>query len=175
LYFSTKQNVLELNRSFKVCIPIKPHLKKYLREFYTLPYVLNQKDDLGLFLYQLLRRRKFKDKKYFNIESCTDTLEVTISRAYALDHGCMLMNDYQTHLFNRYLEDMMIRHCITWVRACEMAGMNNRAAIVHWIEMYELDEGSQDWYHRIKKQYFRYRNWKKTQSIAVPAVPQNVR
>ncbi len=160
-----------MTRSFKVAIPIKPHLKRYIQDFYHLPYELNQKDDLGLFLYHLLRRRKFRDRKYFSIDQCTERMEITVSNFYAFNQGCLLVHDYQIHLFNNYLEDMMIRHCITWIRGAEMAGMTNKAAIYKWIDMYDLDSGSQDWYHRIKKKYFRYRNWKKSNITVCPLSP----
>jgi hypothetical protein len=52
-----------------------------------------------------------------------------------------------------------------------MAGMSNKAAIYKWIDMYDLDTGSNDWYHRIKKKYFRYRNWKKTNITVCPLSP----
>lgn len=149
-------------------MPIKPHLKAYLQDFYGVPYVLNQKDELGLFLYQLLRRRKFRDRKYFTIDGCTDTFEIQISHKYGFNLGCVLMHDYQVHLFNNYLEDQMMRHSITWIRAAELAGMNNKTAIYKWIETYDLEAGSSDWYHRIKKLYFRFRKAKKTGAPAVP-------
>lgn len=157
-----------MDRYLKLTIPVKPHLKAYLRDFYELPYVLNQKDDLGLFLYHLLRRRKFRDRKYFNIDTCTDQIEIQVSMKYGFNHGCVLMHDYQVHLLNQYLEDQMMNHAITWIRAAELAGMNNKAAIYKWIETYELDEGSSDWYHRIKKLYFRFRKSKKSGAPAVP-------
>jgi hypothetical protein len=155
----------------KFTIPVRPHLKSYLQDFYQLPYELNQKDDIGLFLYHLLRRRLFRDRKYYSLEGCSDTVEILISRRYALREGVMLLNDYQVHLFNRYLEDMMVRHSITWIRAAELAGMTNKEAIYRWMETYNLDYGSNDWYHRIKKQYFRYRKAKISPNTAPPAVP----
>lgn len=157
-----------MDRYLKLSIPVKPHLKEYLRDFYEIPYILNQKDDLGLFLYHLLRRRKFRDRKYFNIDSCTDHIEVLVSQKYGFNHGCVLMHDYQVHLLNIYLEDQMMNHAITWIRAAELAGMNNKAAIYKWIETYQLDGGSLDWYHRIKKLYFRFRKARKSGAPAVP-------
>lgn len=162
-----------MKKSFSIKIPVRPHLKRYIQDFYLLPYELNQKDDLGLFLYHLLRRRKFRDRAYFSTESFTDYLEVSISNHYAFKQGCLLLNDYQSHLFNNYLEDMMMRHSITWIKAAEMAGMSNYAAIHKWIEIYQLDEGksSKDWYHKIKKQYYRHRKGWKPQKTGVPTVP----
>jgi hypothetical protein len=160
-----------VTRSYSVAVPIKPHLKAYLQDFYQIPYELNQKDDLGLFLYHLLRRRKFKDRRYFSIDSCTESFTLLISHKYGFNQGCALMHDYQVHLLNRYLEDMMMRHAITWIKGAEMSGMTNKAAIHKWIENYELDAGSSDWYHRIKQLYFRYRLSKKTSKTSAPAVP----
>lgn len=162
-----------MEKSFLLRIPIRPHLKRYLKDFYSIPYELNQKDDLGLFLYHLLRRRRFRDRAYDSIESCTDCLEVQVSKFYAFKEGCLLLNDYQVHLFNNYLEDMMMRHCITWIKAAEMAGMSNYNAIHKWIELYQLDEGnySKDWYHKIKKKYYRHRKGWRPQKKALPCVP----
>ncbi len=155
-----------MERHLKLIIPVKPHLKSYLNYFYPQPYKLTQKDDLGLFLYHLLRSRKFRDRKYFNTDACTEKVEVLVSLKYGFDHGCVLMHDYQIHLLNHFLEDQMMNHAITWIRAAELAGMNNKAAIYKWIETHNLDEGSSDWYHRIKKLYFRFRK-----KSAAPAVP----
>lgn len=157
-----------MSQYLKLSVPTKPHLKAYLQDFYPLPYVLNQKDELGLFLYHLLRRRKFRDRKYFSIAACTDQVEILVSPKYGFSHGCILMHDYQVHLLNQYLEDQMMNHAITWIRAAELAGMNNKAAIYKWIETYQLDEGSSDWYHRIKKLYFRFRKARKSGAPAVP-------
>lgn len=157
-----------MDRYLKLSIPIKPYLKAYLLDFYALPYVLNQSDELGIFLYNLLRRRKFRDRKYFNIDQCTERVEVSVSHKYGFNHGCVLMHDYQIHLFNHYLDDQMMKHAITWIRAAELAGMNNKAAIYKWIETYQLDGGSSDWYHRIKKVYFRFR---KGRNSGAPTVP----
>lgn len=161
----------QTTRSFQLEIPIKPHLKKYLEEFYTLPYVLNQKDDLGLFLFHLLRRRSFRDEKYFSIDLCTEVLDVKVSRSYTFDKGCRYLHIYQAHLLNKWLEEMMMRHCLTWIEAAELAGLNNKAAIYKWIEKYDLDQGSEDWYHRIKKRYFRHRNYKEKRKTTVRYVP----
>lgn len=155
----------------RIAIPIRPHLKKYLQDFYDTPYILSQKDDMGLFLYHLLRRRKFRDPKYFCTSGLTDSLDVIISDSFTFDQGCLHLNPYQTHIFNLYLEKVMMRHCITWIMAAEMADMNNKRAIIKWIERYELDEGSVDWYDRIKKNYFRYRQAKKTRKTTVQIVP----
>lgn len=161
-----------MDRYVKVTIPIKPHFKAYLSDFFELPYVLSHRDHMGIFIYTILRRRKFNDRKYFSSEGCTDTLQVLVSKTYALNLGCRLINDYQAHLINKYLEDMMMDHAITWVRSAEMAGMTNKDAIIKWIEMYQLDEGSSDWYHRIKQKYFRFRkNKKKNPKITVSPVP----
>lgn len=157
-----------MKRYFRISIPIKPHLKAYLMDFYELPYLLNQKDELGIFLYQILRRRKFQDRKYFSIDCCTDTIEVIVSKKYGFDHGCILLHEYQVHLFNNYLERQMMNHAMTWIRAAELAGMNNKAAILKWIETYDLDSGSSDWYHRIKKLYYRFRKSKKSTAPIVP-------
>ncbi len=165
-----KQNV-SVTEPFRVAIPIRPHLKAFLQDIYDFPYVLNQKDDIGIFLYHLLRRRKFRDRKYYSLEGCTDSIDVLISRRYVIREGVMLLNDYQVHLFNSYIEDMMERHSITWIRSSEKSGMTNKEAIYQWMEMYNLDHGSSDWYHRIKKQYFRYRKSKIKPNTAPPAVP----
>lgn len=157
-----------MDRYLKFKIAVKPHLLQYLQDFYQLPYTLNQNDDLGRFLYQLLRRRKFKDEKYFKIDTCTASFDLMISPSYVFDHGCILLNPYQTHLLNHYLEDQMMNHAITWISAAEMAGMNNKAAIYKWIENYQLDAGSSDWYHRIKKLYFRFKKSKKSTVRFVP-------
>jgi len=127
---------------------------------------------MGVFLYHLLRRRKFRDAKYFNTSGLTDSLHVKISYRFTFDRGCVHMNAYQTHIFNLYLEKVMMRHCITWIMAAEMAAMNNKRAIIMWIEKYELDEGSVDWYDRIKKSYFRHRKSKKSRKTAVQIVPR---
>lgn len=161
-----------MDRHIKLSIPVKPHLRAYLADFHDLPYVLNQKDHMGLFIYQILRRRKFRDRKYFTIESCTDRLEVMVSEKYGFNQGCLLIHDYQVHLINNYLEDQMMEHAITWVRSAELAGLNNKAAIYKWIELYQLDEGSSDWYHRIKQHYFRFRKKLiKRQNSGAPTVP----
>lgn len=160
-----------MDRYIKLSIPVKPHLKAYLHDFYELPYVLNQKDNLGLFLFHLLRRRKFRDRKYFQLDGCTDTLEVWVSHKYGFNLGCVLLHDYQVHLLNKFLEEEMMNHAITWIRGTELAGMNNKAAIYKWIEMYQLDDGSSDWYHRLKKLYFRYRKTKEFKKSGAPAVP----
>lgn len=161
-----------MDKFVKIQIPVKPHLKAYLSDFFELPYILSQKDHMGLFIFQILRRRKFKDRKYFNIDTCTDSLEVWVSKKYTFNLGCRLIHDYQTHLINAYLEDMMMDHAITWLRASELAGMSNKAAIYKWIEMYQLDEGSSDWYHRIKQKYFRFRKKKGiTCNSGAPVVP----
>lgn len=156
----------------KLSIPIKPHLLAYLLDIYDMPYVLNQKDHMGLFIYQILRRRKFRDRKYFTIEECTTQLDVMVSQKYGFDHGCLLLHDYQVHLINNYIENQMMDHAITWIRGAELAGMNNKAAIHKWIELYELDGGSSDWYHRIKQHYFRFRKKRKNRPLsAAPIVP----
>jgi hypothetical protein len=161
-----------MDRFVKLTIPVKPHLKAYLADFFEIPYVLSQKDHMGLFIFQILRRRKFKDRRYFNIDSCTDSFEVLVSKKFTFNLGCRLMHDYQVHLINCYLEDMMMDHAITWVRSAEFAGMSNKEAIYKWIDMYQLDEGSSDWYHRIKKKYFRFRKNKgNTPKIGAPCVP----
>ncbi|KAI9549896.1 hypothetical protein GHT06_005784 [Daphnia sinensis] len=95
-------------------------------------------------------------------EGKTETMTILISMNQGFKRGCVLMHDYQIHLFNSYLEDQMLKHAITWVKAAEVAGMSNKEAIYKWIDTYQLDSGSSDWYHRIKKQYFRYRTAKKT-------------
>ncbi|AWW32424.1 hypothetical protein DN752_21015 [Echinicola strongylocentroti] len=161
-----------MRRSFLLEIPIKPHLKKYLEEFYTLPYSLNQKDELGLFLFHLLRRREFRSEEYFSINHCTESLEVKVSSFYTFDKGCKYMSAYQAHLLNKYLEEMMMRHCLTWIEALEMANVPNRRAIFEWIEKYELDGGSKDWYHLIKQRYFRHRKYKENRKTAVRCVPK---
>lgn len=163
-----KTKSYEVDRYVTLSIPIKPHLKAYLSDFYELPYTLNQKDELGLFLYQLLRRRKFRDRKYFNIDQCSDQLTILVSHKYGFNQGCILLHDYQVHLFNCYLEDQLMKHAITWIRGAELAGLSNKAAIYKWIETYQLDDGSADWYHRIKKLYFRFRKSKKSGAPAVP-------
>lgn len=167
-YYIEEIKSSEVDRYVSLSIPIKPHLKAYLRDFYELPYVLNQKDDLGLFLYHLLRRRKFRDRKYFTTDACTDQVEILVSHKYGFNHGCVLMHAYQVHLFNNYLEDQMMNHAITWIRAAEEAGMNNKAAIYKWIEAYQLDAGSVDWYHRLKQHYFRFRKARKSGAPCVP-------
>ncbi len=157
-----------MGRHLDLTIPIKPHLKAYILDFYTLPYVLNQKHDLGLFLYQLLRRRQFRDRKYFSLDECTDEIQIKVSKRHGFNHGCIILHEYQVHLFNKYLEGQMMNHAITWIRAAEIAGMDNKAAIYQWIATYDLDDGSSDWYHRIKQLYFRFR---KSKRIGAPSVP----
>lgn len=161
-----------MSQTVRFSIPIKPHLRAYLADYHELPYVLNMRDHLGLYIYQMLRRRRFRDTKYFSIRECTDSMEVIVSDSFAWDAGCLLMHDYQVYLINIFIEQMMMEHAITWVRAAEMAGMNNRQAIYRWVELYNLDEGSSDWYHRIKKLYFRFRKkHEKSQKSTCPPVP----
>jgi hypothetical protein len=160
-----------VERNFAVSIPIKPHLKAYLEDFYPQPFVLTQTNDLGLFLYYILRQKNFRGRRFVMFEGKTETMTILISMNQGFKRGCMLMHNYQIHLFNSYLEDQMLKHAITWVKAAEAAGMSNKEAIYKWIDTYQLDSGSSDWYHRIKKQYFRYRTAKKNGKIGVPVVP----
>ena len=139
-------------------------------DFYEIPYPINLNEDLGIFLFHLLRRRKFKSDKYFSMEGMSDSIELTISDSYCFRKGARYLDDYQAYLLNKYLEKRMMNHCITWIMGAEMAGMNNKAAIIKWIGRYELDSGSLDWYARIQKNYFRYRKAKESRKTSVLSV-----
>lgn len=143
--------------AFILKIPIKPYLKGFLHNFYDSPYKLNQSDDIGIFLYHLLRRRDFKGKEFESLELCTDHFEITMPQYMAFNKGCNLINDYQIYIFNNYLELNMMRNCFLYLDGRMMHGSRLKDYVYAWIDDNNLVEGSSDWYHKIKKAYYRYR------------------
>ena len=158
-----KQNYFTLN------IPVKPHTKEYLRKFYDTPYTLSQRDDLGLQLFHILRRRMFRNEKYYSLEACTETFEVRISRKYVFDRACRLLSDYQVHLFNSCIEQMMMRHALIYIDGRRQSGDNKlKEYIYDWMAEYNVYTGSKDWLHRIKKKYQRYQKKQEKKTEKVP-------
>lgn len=143
-------------------VPIKPHLKGYLSNFYDIPYKLNQSDDIGIFLYHLLRRRDFKQKEYDGLNLCTAHIEVELPEYMAFNKGCVLMHDYQTYIFNNYLEMHMMRNCMIYLDGRMLHGSKLKQYILDWVDDNNLimGVGSADWYPLIKQAYYRYRKRK---------------
>lgn len=144
----------------KITIPIKPHLLKFIKEFYPqTPYVLSQDDSLGLFLFQLLRRRLFRNRKYYSLEQATENFEVKLSKRYGFKDGCLLLNDYQSHLFNSYIHKKLMDHSITHINAAMDNDSKKKEAIYSFINKYDLDtgRGSANWYDCLKQYHHRWK------------------
>lgn len=150
----------QASKPISLKVPIKPHLIGYLANYYETPYKLNQSDDIGIFLYHLLRRREFKERSYDNLSNCTQSFEVTIPKYFMIDRGCLLLHDNQVHIFNNYLDMMMMRNCFIYLDGRMMHGHRLKDYVYDWIDDNNLVEGSEDWYHKIKKAYYRYRKRK---------------
>lgn len=149
----------ERDKFFVLKVPIKPHLRLFIDHHYGTEYVVSHNNHIGLLIYEILRKRQFRSEKYYkSIDEYDDQWKVKISDWYTFNTSCMLINHYQVHLINSYLESLLMDNCHIYLDARQVDGSADiKSCIYDFIDRYDLTSGSKDWYSKIKQSYRRYR------------------
>ena len=153
-------------------IPTKPYLKRYLHYRYPMPYKLSLTDNLGLFVYHLLRRQTtsafhVKIAKQYNVK-----YTIRIGVKYLEFRQAINLTDHTVVLFNNYVESMLKEELYKELESREVyfeatkdtytlktSPFTIKAGILSFLAKYNISESELS-YETLKKDYYRFRKKK---------------
>lgn len=145
------------NVTFGVSLPIKPHLKQYLR--YQLhdiePLNLDRDSIFQMLIWSQLEKPEFDQSAVLHELIYTETLNCVLNKRMSASRrfgvtvqGCHAINAAFEELFNQYF--------YTWVDCQHEAGREKQASIYAFMDMVGLGEEQMP-FATLKKRHDRYR------------------
>ncbi|MEM8564923.1 MAG: hypothetical protein AAGF85_00585 [Bacteroidota bacterium] len=140
-------------------VPVRPHVKQFLLHRYPQPFPLTETDQIGDYLYMLLRRHPMTDNKHsFHFSNYCDVLEVSIANPRVFDRGAIAMTPTTTVKFNQYVDNFMKECLVEQLDLLEeTGGMTWKKCIYRFMDRNGILEGRGATYENFKKYYYRLR------------------
>jgi len=157
-------------KHYSLHIPVKPQVKQFLLYHFGADYKMSFRDFLGPYMMGIFQKNidwtwDIDQNEY------SEKYKVITTDKFFLQYQVNSLSNYQIHLFNRFIIELFNDRMVDFIHSLEMLGIDNKKAILHWCERYQLDEGSEDWYQTFKKNYYRNKNkYKKSVSKVSPTI-----
>lgn len=155
MHFCTNDDILALMQLYKLHVPVRAHVFKYLSWHLGHPYQVCENDFIGSTIIQMMRRPQIRRdyKKY--IEKYPEKWQILMSHTTVHNRGAADLGAKNVVSINNAVDDVMTREMCMLVDRMNRAGFEKNQSILNWMADYQITESDLS-FDAWKKRYQRF-------------------
>jgi hypothetical protein len=128
-------------RYYKIRLPVKIHVLRYLEHHFPYPYILSESDAIGPFLSAVFRRPQHSTEKWRSVEKLQHHWEISIPEHLIYDKGVSNFGSKNIMTFNTYIDTVMKEKLFERVQLLSIKfDMEKKQTILDFMMQYNVTE-----------------------------------